>query len=303
MTRLRPFALDRPASLEEVGALLAEHGADAALYAGGTELLLLLKAGLLRVQRLIDLKRVPGLADITADDGTVVLGATARHRTVERSALLRERCPLVAGVARHVANVRVRHVGTVGGNLAFADPHSDLATLFLALDAELTLWSRAGERRVALADFVRGPYETVRRDDEILTGVRLRPWPAGTVSAYLKFGVHERPSLGVALAATIGPDGAVAPARLSVGCVGPRPQRVPEFEREAAGRSVAELAGRAAALAEAAADAVETTGDLHGSADYKRDMTRVFVRRAIEIVAARAAGEDPHARYPYTVVV
>jgi aerobic carbon-monoxide dehydrogenase medium subunit len=303
MTLLRPFALDRPETLEEAAAVLTEHGGGAALYAGGTELLLLMKEGLVRVQRLVDVKRVRGLADIRAEDATVVIGATARHRAVEISALLRERCPLVAGVARHVANVRVRHVGTVGGNLAFADPHSDVATLFLALDAELVLWRRAGERRLSLGDFLLGAYETARRDDEILTGVRLHPWPAGTASAYLKFGVHERPTLGVALAVTPAGAGAPAAVRLSVGCVGPKPQRFPEIERQAARMGVAELAARAPALAQAAADAVETASDLHGAADYKRDMTRVFVRRAFEIVAARAAGEEPRARYPYTVIV
>jgi carbon-monoxide dehydrogenase medium subunit len=303
MTLLRPFALERPESLEDVAAVLAEHGSDAALYAGGTELLLLIKEGLIRVQRLVDVKRVPGLADIRAEDATVVIGATARHRALEGAALLRERAPLVAGVACHVANVRVRHVGTVGGNLVFADPHSDLATLFVALDAELALWSRAGERRVALNDFVLGAYETVRRDDEVLTAVRFRPWPAGTVSTYLKFGVHERPTLAVALAATPGADGALGAVRLSVGCVGPRPQRVPEVEGQMAGLAVAELAARAPMLARMAAEAVDTASDLHGSADYKRDMTRVFVRRALEIVAARAAGEEPRAGYPHTIIV
>jgi aerobic carbon-monoxide dehydrogenase medium subunit len=303
MTLLRPFALDRPESLEEAGAVLAEHGSGAALYAGGTELLLLMKEGLIRVQRLVDVKRVAGLADIRAEGETLIIGATARHRAVEGAALLRERCRLVASVARHVANVRVRHVGTVGGNLAFADPHSDLATLFLALDAEVTLWSRAGDRRVALQDFVTGAYETVRRDDEILTGVRFRPWPAGTISAYVKFGVHERPTLGVAVAATRDADGLLSAMRLSVGCVGPRPQRFAEVERQAVGLRVPELAVRAPALAQAAADTAETASDLHGSAEYKRDMTRVFVRRAIETVAARAAGEEPRARYPYTVIV
>src|SRR5262245_64529152 len=169
---LRPFALYRPTTLPELGELLAEHGNDAAIYAGGTELLLLLKEGLLRVRCLIDIKRVSGLDAILSEQGAVTIRATVRHRTVERSPLLHERCPLLARVAAHVANVRVRHVGTIGGNLAFADPHSDLATIGLAFDGAVSLWSRAGERQVPLADFVLGPYETARRDDEILTAVR-----------------------------------------------------------------------------------------------------------------------------------
>jgi carbon-monoxide dehydrogenase medium subunit len=300
---LRPFALYRPSTLPELADLLAEHGHEAALYAGGTELLLLLKERLLRVQSLIDVKHVKGLDEVTVDHGSVVIGATVRHRAAERSSLLRERCPMVARVAGHVANVRVRHVGTVGGNLAFADPHSDLATLFLAFDGVVSLWSRGGERQVPLADFVRGPYETARQDDEVVTAVRLHPWPAGTVGAYVKFGVYERPTLGVAVAATFDASGRVSAVRLAVGCVGPRPRRFPEVERLAIGASTVDLTGAAEALAAATAGAVETMDDLHGSADYKREMTRVFVRRAVAIVAARARGQDTHERYAHTVVV
>jgi len=260
---LRPFALYRPTTLPELGDLLAEHGSDAAIYAGGTELLLLLKEGMIRVRCLIDVKRVAGLDAIASDDGAITIGATARHRAVERSVLLRERCPLLAGVAAHVANVRVRHVGTVGGNLAFADPHSD----------------------------------------EIMTSVRLRPWPRGTAGAYLKFGVYERPTLGVALAVTMSSAGQVSEARLAVGCVGPRPLRLPDVEQEMIGATAEDLGDAAKPLADAAAEAAETLADLHGSADYKREMTRVFVRRAVAVVAARAAGRDLHERYPHTVVV
>lgn len=301
---LRPFALHRPRSLDEAAELLAEHRGEAALYAGGTELLLLLKEGLLRVGNLIDLKRVPGLGDITAEDGHVVIGATARHRTVERSPVLRAACPIVAAVAQHVANVRVRTVGTVGGNLAFADPHSDLATLFLALDGSVRLWRQGREREVPLADFVRGPYETAREEDEVLIAVRLRPWPAGTVATYVKFGMYERPTLGVALALTLDAAGReVVGARVAVGCVNPRPRRLPSVERLACGRTVTDVLADAGRLAAAAADAVEPADDLHGSADYKRDMTRVFVRRALEVAGARAMGQESHARYPYTVIV
>jgi len=300
---LRPFALYRPTTLPELGDLLAEHGSDAALYAGGTELLLLLKEGLLRVRSLIDVKRVEDLGEIVSEDGAVTIGATVRHRMVEQSPLLRERCPLLAGVAAHVANVRVRHVGTIGGNLAFADPHSDLATIGLAFDGAVSLWSRAGERQVPLPDFVLGPYETARRDNEILTSVRLRPWPQGTVGAYLKFGVYERPTLGVALAVTMSPASQVSEARLGVGCVGPRPRRFPAVEQQMIGATAADLAAAAKPLADAAAEVVDTIADLHGSADYKREMTRVFVRRAVDTVAARAAGRDLHERYPHTVVV
>src|SRR5437667_8625252 len=217
-----------------------------------------MKEGLIRPRRRIDVKTVRELDAITAENGTLTIGATVRHRGVERSALVQEHCPLVAGVARHVANVRVRNVGTVGGNLAFADPHSDLATLFLALDGSVRLWRRGRERDLPLADFVRGPYETAREEDEILIAVRLRPWPAGTAATYMKFGMYERPTLGVALALTLDAAGReVVGARVAVGCVGPRPRRLPTVERLACGRTVTDILADAERLAGAAAEAVE----------------------------------------------
>jgi aerobic carbon-monoxide dehydrogenase medium subunit len=296
---LRAFELHRPATVAEASALLAARP-DAALYAGGTELLLLMKAGLVRPADVIDVKRIPDLDALADADGALAIGATVTHRALERSPAVRAGWPLVAGVAAHVANVRVRNVGTVGGNLAFADPHSDLATLFLLFDATVRLASAAGARELALDDFVRGPYETARRTDEVLTGVRLRAWPARTVGAYVKFGLHERPTLGIALALTLDARERIAGARLAVGCVSPRPHRVEAAERALEGQPLDGLGDEAAALAAAAVDPVS---DLHGGADYKRELTRVFVRRALAAAAARARGRAPDARYPHAVVV
>jgi len=299
---LRPFALHRPATVGEASEILAQEGRDAALYAGGTELLLILKEGLLRVKSLVDIKRLPGLADIRADNGHLLIGATATHRMVEHAPEVHARCPLIARVARHVANVRVRTIGTVGGNLVFADPHSDLATAFLLFDATVRLASRAGERELPLDDFVVGPYETSRRDEEILTSVRLVPWPAGTAGAYVKYGLHERPTLGVAVALTVA-GGVVRGARIAVGCVGPRPLRLAGAEARLGGWSLADVERRAEEVGAEGAAAVDAADDLHGSAEYKRDMTRVFVRRALLVAAARAAGRGSHERHPHTVVV
>jgi aerobic carbon-monoxide dehydrogenase medium subunit len=302
VSRLRPFALYQPATLAEAAGVLASEGPETLLYAGGTELLIMMKEGLVRPRSLVDLKRIPGLAEIASDDGHVTIGATATHHSVEDAVAIQSRCPLVARVARHVANVRVRSVGTVGGNLAFSDPHSDLATVFLTFDAAVRLRSPAGTRDLPLADFVLGSYETARRDDEILVSVTLAPWPAGTVGAYAKFGMHERPTLGVAVALTAAGD-SVGELRLAVGCVGPRPQRFPAAEERARGVALADLPKRVDEIADLAARAVRPTTDQHGSAEYKQAMTRVFVRRAMLAAAARATGRDFHERYPHTVIV
>ncbi len=307
---LPAFTLHRPRTADEACALLAGLGEDAAPYAGGTELLLVMKLGFASPPHLVDVKRIAGFDTIEDTADRVRVGAVVTHRALERSAAVRRRCPLVTDVARHVANVRVRNVGTVGGNLAFADPHSDLATLFLALDGRLGLISPRGRRELALADFVRGPWETARAADELLAAVTFTPWPSGTAATYVKFGVHERPTLGIALALL--PDGdargftasaRIGGARLAVGCVNPRPARVPAAEARLAGVTVRELGdvrNDVAALAAAQVDAVD---DLHGSADYKREMAAVFTRRALDAAAARARGETVTARYAYTVMV
>jgi len=301
---LRPFTLHRPASLVDIADLLDAHGSEAALYAGGTELLLLMKEGLLRPRHLIDIKRVPGLDALAPGaDGTITIGAAVPHRAVETSPLVREHLPLLAGVARHVANARVRSVGTVGGNLAFADPHSDLATLLLTFEATVQLWSRRGERVVPLADFIRDAYETARSDDEVLTGVRLCPCPARTAPAYVKFGIYERPTLGAAVALVPVAGSSGRGVRLAIGCVGPRPERLGEIERLAGEETPSRLGERADELATAAARGVKPVDDRHGSAEYKREMTRVFVLRALRTAIARAEGRESQARHAHTVVV
>jgi carbon-monoxide dehydrogenase medium subunit len=299
---LRSFELHRPSTIAEASALLAARP-DAALYAGGTELLLLMKSGLMRPADVIDVKRIPDLGGLVDDASGLAIGATVTHRALERSAAVRARWPLVAGVAAHVANVRVRNVGTVGGNLAFADPHSDLATLFLVFDATVRLASADGERELALAEFVLGPYETARRPDEILDGVRLLPWPSRTVGVYVKFGLHERPTLGVALAVTLDGGDRVAAVRLAVGCVSPRPHRVATAERALTGQRLDAITGLADDFGALAAAAVNPVSDLHGGADYKRELTRVFARRALLACVARAGGRPLGASYPHAIVV
>jgi carbon-monoxide dehydrogenase medium subunit len=302
---LRPFTLHRPDTAEEACELLTRLGEDAAPYAGGTELLLLMKLGLLRPRHLVDIKRLADFDAIRAEGGGLAIGAAVTHRMLERSGLVQSRWPVVAAVARQIANVRVRNVGTVGGNLAFADPHSDLATLLLALEARVELVSPRGRRELAVAEFVRGPWDTARQPDELLASVRLPPWTPGTVAAYVKFGVHERPTLGIALALV--PERAgdararIAEARLAIGCVNPRPTRVAEAEARLRGGAVADLEDAGAEVAALAAASVDAADDLHGSADYKRAMVAVFVRRALRAALARARGEELAVRYTYAV--
>jgi carbon-monoxide dehydrogenase medium subunit len=287
---LRPFEIHQPESVEAASGVVGRHGDDATFYAGGTELLLVMKEGLVRYRHLVDLKTIPGLGALAYHEGSGVLrvGGTTTHRALEREPVVRERFPIIAEVERLVANIRVRNVGTVGGNLCFAEPHADPGTLFLTFDAEVELAAARGTRTVPIGEFFIGAYETTRQPDEVLTAVRLRQGGPQTRWAYLKFGIHERPTLGVALALTLdaGRRG-IEDIRIAVGCVGPMPMRAFRAEEILRGLALADADAhleRAAAAAAAATDAVD---DLHGSAAYKAEMVKVFVRRAFHAAAAR----------------
>jgi carbon-monoxide dehydrogenase medium subunit len=284
---LPPFDLHRPKSLEEATEVADRYGEDAAFYCGGTELLLLLKLGFASFGHLIDLKGVEELGGVRAENGALVVGGAVTHRELERSQLVRERLPALASMERRVANLRVREVGTLGGNLCFSDPHSDPATFLLALDAEVE-HRRGGEaaRRTPISDFVVGPYQTSLREGEVLTSVRIPELPRGAAIVHAKFAFHERPTATVACLARV-VEGEVAEARVAVGSVGARPVRAPLAEQMLTGSPAEEI--DTALLAEAgerAAEAGAPVDDATGSAEYKAHLVRVLVERTFREAAA-----------------
>ena len=278
--RLPPFELHRPRSVEEATDLVELYGEDAALYCGGTELLLLLKLGFAAFGHLVDLKHIDELRGVRAEDGELVIGAAVTHREIERSDVLRERLPALATMERDVANLRVREVGTLGGNLCFSDPHSDPATFLLALDAGVEC-RRGGEsaRRIPISDFVVGPYQTSLRAGDVLTSVQI-PEPAqGAAVAHAKFAFHERPTATVTCLARV-VEGQVAEARVAVGSVGARPVRATAAEQALTGAPVDELGeGLLEEAGERAAEAAAPVDDGNGSAEYKAQLVRVLVGR------------------------
>jgi carbon-monoxide dehydrogenase medium subunit len=289
VTRLAPFALHRPVTVPEATALLLELGDDAAVHAGGTEVLLLMKLGLARFSALVDIKRIPELSGVSVrEDGTLRVGATATHRQVGRSPMVRAGWPELASIESQVANVRVRSVGTLGGNLCFADPHSDPATWLLVADARLELGLAEARRRVSMGDFVRGPWETSLGPGELLVAIEVPPVPTGAAVAHVRFVTHERPTATVSCLARVA-DGMVAEARIAVGSVGPRPVRVPRAEALVVGLDAMrpDPAALDAAGAEAAI-ASEPDTDSNGSAAYKADLVRVLTGRALHRVIASA---------------
>ena len=194
---LPPFDLHRARSLDEAHELLERYGEDAAVVCGGTELLLLLKLGFAAYGHLVDVKGIEELGGIRAENGTLVIGATATHREIERSSLVLERLPALAAMERDVANIRVRNVGTLGGNLCFSDPHSDPATFLLALDAEVDY---DGGRMAALRNSWSAPTRPPSRRGSSCDRCASRSPIPGRGIAHRKLSFHERPAATVAAA-------------------------------------------------------------------------------------------------------
>ncbi len=283
---LRRFDVHRASTVEEAIALRTRFGDDAALYAGGTELLLAMKLGLARWPHLIDLKPIRTLAEVHATTTVLRIGATATHWSLERDPAVARTIPALAQLERNVANIRVRAAGTIAGNLAFAEPHADPPALLLALGARIVVQGTAGTRLLAIDELITGMYQTSLAPDEVIVAIEVPVPAAGVRAAYVKFQVIERPSVGVAVVATVR-DGCFDGApTVVVGAVDEVPRLVPTAELDGADASDARTAE---ALAEAARGAVEPTSDLAGSATYKRHVVGVFARRALAALLADAA--------------
>ncbi len=283
--RLPPFELHRPGSTTEASRLLSELAEDAVAYHGGTELLLAMKLGLAHYPHLVDLKRIIELRTIrreTREEGQfLVIGAGATHRSIETSPEVRAALPAMAEMTAGVANVRVRSLGTIGGNLCFADPHSDPATFLLAAGATLACGDGERVRRIPVGDFVLGAYETALAPGELLLAVEVPVPPPGTAISHLRFRLHERPAVTVTTYlewSGASPDR----ARVAVGSVSAVPALVGDLETRLLAPSGASPADAAVAeCAAAVAAAVEPVEDGEGSAEYKAALVEVLARRGL----------------------
>lgn len=269
---LPAFEHAAPADLSTVLAAVADG---AVPYCGGTELLAAMSMGLLQPDRIVSLRKLEELRGIGTADGVLAIGATTTHREIARSEQVRTAAPLLADVAHRVGNARVRATGTIGGNLAFAEPRSDVSTVLIALGARVALADASGSRHVPLVDFLHGAYETDLQPGELLLRVDV-PLGAADVGVYRKVTITERPVVGVAVARLR----ETGTWRVVVGAVGDEPY-------------VAEAANLEDVDAVAIASAVDVMADLSGSEDYKRHLTEVTVRRCCE--AAREQSQEGQA--------
>jgi aerobic carbon-monoxide dehydrogenase medium subunit len=281
---MRRFELAEPSTLREACALLSDDG-EAKVIAGGTALLTLIKHGIFVPKTLVNLKKIKGASDISYDAQTGLrVGALAAIYDIEASPLVRQHYPVLAEACHVVANIRIRNMATIGGNLAHGDYQSDPPTVLVALNAVVELLSRAGTRQMKLSGFLKGSYETALEPGELVSALIVPPAESlsGTYTKFTTGSSEERPCVGVAALTTMEKD-VCAELRLVVGAVSPKPVRLEKAESIARGEKLtSQLIERIASDASSSVDPID---DLRGTVDYKRHLVHVLVRRALGAAA------------------
>jgi carbon-monoxide dehydrogenase medium subunit len=285
---MRTFDYLEPKSIEEACVLLERHGEEARPIAGGTGLVIWMRQHLLSPKVVVSLARIPAFDHIYFDpkDG-LRIAAGATHREIERHFVVERHYPLLHETFRKVAQPRIRNMGTIGGNLAQGDPLTDPGASLIALDAKVTLASSKGKRTLALEDFFVDYYQTAIRPGEILTEIYVPPPVKGLGWAHIKFmprSVEDFATIGVAVTLE-GRKDQCADVRIALNSAAPKILRAKEAEKALRGRKIDDDAIREAG--EAAAREADPMDDNRGSAEYKREMVKVLVRRALNEAVAR----------------
>lgn len=298
---MKPAVFDyhAPETVAEALELLAELGDEAKVLAGGQSLVPAMNFRLAQPTVLIDLNRAArhdeNLTSIrpTAEGG-LRIGAMTRQRAVERSTKVTRLCPLVAEAMPSIAHPQIRNRGTFGGSIAHADPAAELPALVLALGGRLVARSRRGERSIDVDDFFTGLFETALEPDEILAEVALPPLPPDTGTAFLEVSRRQGDFalVGVAAVVTVDTSGLCRDARLTFLSVGDGPVLARRAIDSLAGETLSEPLLRSAAATAAQLD-IDPPGDLHASAAFRRHLTEVLSRRALERAWKRALGSEP----------
>lgn len=281
------FAYYRAASVAEAGRLLKEHPG-AKLLAGGHSLIPLLKLRLASPPALIDIGRIPELKGISSADGRLRIGALTTHADVAASTEVRTHAQALAEAAAQIGDPAVRNRGTVGGNVAHADPASDLPTVLCALDGRVVVTGAGGERSVAAADFFQGMMATALDEDDVVSAIDVRV-ANGSGTAYAKFPhpASRYAVIGVAAALSV-EAGACTSATVVVGGLAPAPVRAASVERALTGQPLTEAAMTNASTVVEEDLGDDLLGDAFASAEYRRAVAHVYVARALAAAEARA---------------
>jgi len=270
-----------PRTFEEGVEVLASAGTESKVMAGGQSLMPLMNMRLVRPAVVVDINRVEGASYVKPWEGGVAVGATTRQRSLEWDVLVAERLPILQTAARHIGHTQIRSRGTICGSIAHADPAAELPALALALDAEMEVQSKRGKRTVAAADFFVDYLTTSLEPSDLLVEVRLPGLPPRTGTAFVELSRRhgDFALVGVAAALTLDEEGRCHQARIALIGVGPAPVRELDAEKALRGQMPSEDVFRAAGRTVAAA--LQPESDLHASAEYRRDLAEVLVRRAL----------------------
>jgi carbon-monoxide dehydrogenase medium subunit len=275
-----PFEYAVPTTLEEALSLLEEHGEDARVLAGGQSLIPLMKLRFATPALLIDINRIPDLDYVEESADDLLIGPLARNNALADSAALKERYPTMAAAAPLISDPVVRNLGTLAGSLAHADPAGDWGSVMLSLGARVAATGPSGEREIPVAELFQGPFTTALEPTEVITEVRVPKPSDRSGGTYLKLErkVGDFATVGAAVSLELD-DGHVGRAGIGLTALGPQNLHAKTAEEALAGAEPGEEAFDEAARL--AADAAEPVSDLRGSADYKRETARVFVRRGL----------------------
>lgn len=284
------FEYFSPKTLQEALGLLDQYREDYKIIAGGQSLLIMMRQGLIKPRYLIDIKGISELDYIQSDaQKGLKIGSLTTHRTIEKSPVINDSFGILSEMERKLASIQTRNWGTIGGNLCHGDPAGDPAPVLMILNGTLTLTSLRGERRMAVEDFFLDYFETALEPGEMLTEIQVPPIPKNTGAAYSKFNVIENDMaiVGVGISISLASrNGQCREVRIALANASPRPMRAKQAEEILRGKKITEdLLNEAGEIASQEADPIS---DIHASADYRRDLLKVLVKRVGEEALLRA---------------
>lgn len=284
------FEYFSPSTVKEVISLLKQHGPDAKVLAGGQSLVPLMNMRLARPRYIVDINKVSGLDYIREADGGLAIGALTRHRSVERSDLVKRRCPLLYEAIPFIGHPPIRNRGTFGGSLSHADPAAELPAVMLALGAEMKAQGLDGERTIKARDFFVSYLKTALKPTELLTEVKIPPWPANTGWSFMEVAPRhgDLALVGVAVMLTL-KGGRCQAANIALTGVGGTPLKAKGAEEVLVGQAPADKLFKQAA--QKVSEEIEPTGDIHASAEYRKHVAGVLTRRALQAAQEAVRGK------------
>jgi CO/xanthine dehydrogenase FAD-binding subunit len=282
------FEYDDPETEDEALDLLARHGDDCKVLAGGQSLVPLMNFRLARPARLIDINRIDSLSYIKREDGRLVIGAMARHTHLEHAREVAQGWPLLTEAIGWVGHSQIRNRGTIGGSVAHADPAAELPAAFAALDATFRVRSKRGSRTIGWEDFFVSEFTTALGADELVTAVEVPALDPGVGAAFVEYARrHGDFALGgAAVTVKVGRDGRCESAAIALLSAGPAPVRASAAEQQLRGANLDDASIRAASAE--AVKGLRPTSDLHGSTEYRIGLLRTMTERALTKAAQRA---------------